>query len=558
MMMNDISNKNFTATNVLIIDDTPANLRLLSELLKQEGYQIRLFLSGALALDAAANNPPDLILLDITMPEMSGYEVCKHFKENDLLRDIPIIFISALDETSDKIKAFNAGGVDYITKPFQAEEVHARVKTHLELRRLQKELHEQNEILEIKVQERTADLLKANENLKKEIEERTRLEQEFIQAQKMEAVGRLAGGVAHDFSNLLMVIKGYSDLALNRLDKDDPLCQDIEEINKAGFRAMSLTRQLLAFSHRQVIQPQILNLNNLILEMNKMLSRLVGEDIEFIFNTDQALRPLKADPGQIEQIIMNLVINSRDAMPKGGQLTIETANVYLDATNAFKYADNRLGTHIMAAVSDTGCGIDSKILDKIFEPFFTTKEQGKGTGLGLSTVYGIVTQNGGSIKVVSEPGKGTTFRIFFPSVDESVIPISDARHYENLYRGAETILVVEDDRAARLIVTRILQDRGYTILEAPDGEKALNIYKTYEKPIDLILTDVVMPGLSGRELYEHIRSFNSKAKVLFMSGYTDHAIIQQGVLDDDMTFLQKPVLPTDLIRKVRQVLNAGK
>lgn len=553
--MTEPSIENYTTTNVLIVDDTPANLRLLSELLKQEGYQVRLFLRGALALEAAVNDPPDLILLDINMPEMNGYEVCQRLKANDALRDIPIIFISALDETSEKIKAFNEGGIDYITKPFQAEEVHARVKTHLELRRLQKELCEQNQLLEIKVQERTAELLKSNEQLKKEIEERIKLEKELIQSQKMEAVGRLAGGVAHDFNNLLIVIEAYSYFALKRLADDDPLHREIEEIRKAGNRASSLTRQLLAFSRRQVIQPLVLNLNHVVKEMDKMLCRLVGEDVELILNLDPSLRPMKADPGQIEQIIMNLAVNSRDAMPKGGRLTVDTANVYLDDSQAFKYADNRSGTHIMIAVSDTGCGIDPKIQEKIFEPFFTTKELGKGTGLGLSTVYGIVKQNDGMITVASEPEKGTTFRIFFPAVEESAVTVAPIRESDDSYRGAETILVVEDDLTTRTVISRILREKGYTILEAADGLEALQIYKMHENPIHLILTDVVMPGISGRELFNQIQSFNSKAKVLFMSGYTDDAIVQHGVLENGVAFLQKPISPTDIIRKVRMVLD---
>ncbi len=549
------SSEGFLNANVILVDDTPANLRLLSELLKKQGYEIRAFVSGVLALEAVANDPPDLIILDINMPEMNGYEVCERLKASDTLRDIPIIFISALDETSDKIKGFNAGGVDYITKPFQAEEVYARVKTHLELCRLRKELQKHNQILEIKVQERTSEYLEANEKLKKEIEERIRLEKELIQSQKMEAIGRLAGGVAHDFNNLLMVIGSCSDFALKRLAQDDPVRQEIEEIKNAGVRATSLTRQLLAFSRRQVTQPQILNMNELIEGMCNMLYRLIGEDIELIINLYPSIRPIKADPGQLEQILLNLAVNSRDAMPKGGSLTIETASVYLDENEVFKYVDNQPGTYIMLAVSDTGCGIPPFIQEKIFDPFFTTKEPGKGTGLGLSTVFGIVTQNEGIIKVASETDRGTTFRIFLPYVDESILPSHLDQDLEDSHENNETIMVVEDDLATRTVIKRILQDRGYTILDAKDGIEALHIFKNYEKSIHLILTDVIMPGLSGRELYEQIRSFNSKARVLFISGYTDDAIVQHGVLENGIAFLQKPISPIDIIRKVREVLD---
>lgn len=551
----DPSTQRASNTNIMIVDDTPANLRLLSELLKKKGYQIRPFLSGILAIEAAKDEPPDLFLLDVSMPDMDGYEVCRRLKAVDRLREIPIIFISALDEIGDKIRAFAAGGVDYITKPFQAEEVHARVMTHLELRQLQKDIRDQNRILELKVKERTSELLTANEKLTKEIEERIKLEKELIQSQKMEAVGRLAGGVAHDFNNILMVIEGYSDFALRRLKKEDPLYREIEEIKKAGHRASSLTRQLLAFSRHQVVQPQILNLNTLIKDMYKMLCRLVGEDVEIKTIMDPSLRHLKADPGQIEQILMNLAVNSRDAMPKGGRITLETANVFLDESNAFKYADNRPGTHVMLSVGDTGSGIDPKIQEQIFEPFFTTKEPGKGTGLGLSTVYGIVSQNGGVVTVASELDRGTTFRIFLPSVDEPPGLRKLDRKSEDSDRGTETILLVEDDTAARQIVMRLLQEKGYTVLEASNGIEALQVYKKYENSIHLLLTDVIMPGISGRELYEQIRSFHANIRVLFMSGYTDDAIIQHGVFENGIAFLQKPVLPADIIRKVRDVLD---
>lgn len=553
--MNDTPLMFSTPPNVVIVDDTPANLRLLNELLLREGYQVRLFLRGMLALEAMLSEPPDLLLLDITMPEMSGYALCQEMKKNETLRDIPILFISALDETADKIKAFNAGGIDYITKPFQAEEVYARVKTHLELRRLQKELQNQNQRLESMVQDRTAELVHANEQLKKEIAERIKLESQLIQSQKMGAIGRLAGGVAHDFNNLLMVIEGCSTFAMQRLDAEDPLYQELTNIKDAGRRAAALTRQLLTFSRRQITQPQCLFINDLVQGMCKMLCRLIGEDVELLTVLAPSLRLIKADPGQIEQIIMNLAVNSRDAMPKGGKITIETANVYLDESGSFKYAEARPGTHVMIAFSDTGCGIDPAIQTKIFEPFFTTKALGKGTGLGLSTVYGIVSQNEGLITVASELERGTTFRIFFPAIDTSSASLHAEQPSDEAYRGTETILVVEDDRITRGIMTRILKEKNYTVLEASTGTEALHLYTMYEHPIHLILTDVIMPGLSGRELFEQIRSFNSRARVLFISGYTDEMIATHGVLDQGIALLQKPVSPSDILRKVRAVLD---
>jgi PAS domain S-box-containing protein len=388
-----------------------------------------------------------------------------------------------------------------------------------------------------------------------DITDRQQLEEQLRQSQKLEAVGQLAGGVAHDFNNLLTVITGYSDLTLRRLDNKSPFRSSLEEIKKAGERAASLTRQLLAFSRKQVLQPKVLKLNAIVADIDKMLRRLIGEDIDALTLLEPSLGQVKADPGQIEQVILNLAVNARDAMPQGGKLTIETANVYLDDQYARGHTTIQPGRYVMLSVSDTGCGIDAETQARMFEPFFTTKEQGKGTGLGLSTVYGIVKQSGGHLWVYSEVGKGTTFKIYLPRVDE-VIESDEARDtLAELPQGRETVLLTEDEEQVRQMIRMILEMSGYCVLEASDGEEALAIYKQHEGEIDLVMTDVVMPQMSGRELAQSLEVLHPGIKVLYMSGYTDDAIVRHGLLDQEIAFLQKPFTPDVLIRKVREVLD---
>jgi two-component system cell cycle sensor histidine kinase/response regulator CckA len=382
-------------------------------------------------------------------------------------------------------------------------------------------------------------------------------EEQFRQSQKLEAVGQLAGGIAHDFNNLLTVISGYSELLLRGLDQGDSTRSKVEEIQKAGERAASLTRQLLAFSRKQVLQPKVLNLNAIVADVDKMLGRLIGEDIDLLTVLAPSLGQIKADPGQIEQVILNLAVNARDAMPQGGKLTIETANVYLDNQYAGKHIAVRPGHYVRLAASDTGCGMDGETQARIFEPFFTTKEQGKGTGLGLSTVYGIVKQSGGNIWVYSEVGKGTTFKIYLPRVDE-VVESEEARDLSaDLRQGRETVLLAEDEEQVRRMTRMILEMHGYHVLEASGGAEALAIYKEHEGQIDLIMTDVVMPQMSGRELAQSLETLRPGIKVLYLSGYTDDAIVRHGLLDQEVAFLQKPFTPDALLRKVRAVLDAN-
>jgi signal transduction histidine kinase len=389
-----------------------------------------------------------------------------------------------------------------------------------------------------------------------DVTERRLAHQRTSHNERMAALGRLTGGVAHDFNNILTAIIGYGELLLRRMDEREPKRRDIEEIVKAGGRAAELTKQLLAFSRKQVLQPKVIDLNRVVADIQAMLARLIGENIELRTNLNPGLGYVKVDPGQIEQVIINLAVNARDAMPKGGKLTIETTNVEVDESYAQTDPSVETGAYVMLAVSDTGHGIDRDLVPHIFEPFFTTKERGKGTGLGLATVYGIVKQSGGNVWVYSEPGKGTTFKVYIPRVDEAV-ELDDARApaVESL-RGTETILLVEDQEVVRRLVRKILETRGYTVLEACDAQDALSLFHQYEGRIQLIITDVVMPGMSGRDLAQRLEELGNEIRVLYMSGYTDDTIVRHGVLDPAIPFLQKPFTPDVLSRKVREVLDA--
>jgi two-component system cell cycle sensor histidine kinase/response regulator CckA len=391
--------------------------------------------------------------------------------------------------------------------------------------------------------------------LKRAEEEKAALQEQLRQSQKMEAIGQLAGGIAHDFNNLLTIIKGYSQLSLIELKEGDPLKGNIEEIQKASQKAADLTHHLLAFSRRQVMEMKILDLNTLLKDLDKMLRRVIGEDIELLTLLADDLWRVKADPGQMEQVVMNLAVNARDAMPSGGRLTIETANVELDNAYARAHIGATPGRYVMLSVNDTGVGMTQEIKERAFDPFFTTKEKGKGTGLGLSTAYGIVKQSGGNIWVYSEPGRGTTFKIYLPVVDEPLDELREKIVGEELPHGSETVLVVEDEEKVRKLTVEILGGQGYRVLDASNGDDALVISEKHDGPIHLILVDVVMPGMSGSELAKRLASLRPQTKILYMSGYTDNAIIHHGVLVQGVNYIQKPFTIEGLTRKVREVLD---
>jgi two-component system cell cycle sensor histidine kinase/response regulator CckA len=377
--------------------------------------------------------------------------------------------------------------------------------------------------------------------------------EQLRQSQKMEAVGQLAGGVAHDFNNLLTAISGYSDLGLRKVPEGNPLRRNLEEIKKASTRATSLTRQLLAFSRKQMLQAKVIDMNAIVSDMDRMLRRLIGEDIDLVTALEPSTCQVKADPGQIEQVILNLAVNARDAMPRGGKLTIETSHIYLDEAYSRGHVAVKSGYYVMLGVSDTGAGMDQETQKRVFEPFFTTKEVGKGTGLGLSTVYGIVKQSGGNIWVYSEPGHGSTFKIYLPSVNELTETEIKPNNTETL-RGEETILLVEDEEMVRNLSREILEMNGYRVITANNGAEALRICASFKDEVQLMITDVVMPQMSGRELSERILEKRPDLLVLYMSGYTDDAIVRHGVLDDGMPFLQKPFTPDALARKVKELI----
>ena len=391
----------------------------------------------------------------------------------------------------------------------------------------------------------------------RDVTERLGLEQQLRQAQKMEAVGRLAGGIAHDFNNILTAITGHADLLLEDLGHHDPRRADVDEIRRSAERAAGLTRQLLAFSRQQVLQPKVVDLNALVLDMDKLLRRLIGEDVELATVLDPTLGRVTADPGQLEQVIVNLAVNARDAMPQGGKLTLETRNIDLDSSYTLEHSLVKPGPYVQLTVSDSGIGMDEETQAHAFEPFFTTKPRGQGTGLGLAMVYGTVKQSGGFIWVYSEPGRGATFKIYLPRVDAPVESAAPPAPVERPPRGSETVLLAEDEPAVRAIARQALERQGYTVLAAPSGADALALAAQHGATIHLLLTDVVMPGMSGRDLADRLTAQRPGIRVLYISGYTDNAIVRHGMLEPGLAYLQKPFRPDALVRKVREVLDAG-
>jgi two-component system, cell cycle sensor histidine kinase and response regulator CckA len=390
----------------------------------------------------------------------------------------------------------------------------------------------------------------------RDMTERRQLEEQIRQTAKMEAIGQLAGGVAHDFNNLLTVILGYGQILHETVGPHER--EYVAEILKSSDRAASLTRQLLAFSRRQIMTPQAIDLNVIVSNMEKMLKRLIGENYELSTSQKASLGKVKADPGQIEQVILNLIVNARDSMPNGGKITLETADVDLDEAYSRTHVTVIPGPYVMLAVSDTGVGMDAATQARIFEPFFTTKELGKGTGLGLSTVYGIVKQSSGNIWVYSEVGRGSTFKVYFPRIEAPVEMVGKPVVNPTTVKGTETVLVVEDEEPVRSLVRVALQSGGYRVMEAGDAQQACNLLEQFRGPIHLVLTDVVMPHMSGKELAARTATLHPESQILYMSGYTDNAIVLHGVLEATASFLQKPFAPKTLLKKVREVLDSGK
>ncbi|MFZ5453045.1 MAG: PAS domain S-box protein [Thermodesulfobacteriota bacterium] len=464
------------------------------------------------------------------------------WKEEEVLgRFLPIVPEDKMEESQELVQRMLAG-----------ESLHG-----LELRRRKKD----GSLIDIAVF--TAPLYDAQGQingtmaLNMDVTESKRLKEQLLQSQKMEVVGRLAGGVAHDFNNLLTAITGYSELVLNFMDEDNPLRQDVTEIRKAGDRAASLTRQLLAFSRKQVLQPKVLDLNLVVESLGKMLQRLLPSDIDLVISPEANLGRVMADPGQIEQVILNLAINARDAMPHGGRLTIATANVDLGESHARRLMNVEPGPYVLLQVSDTGCGMDPETLSHVFEPFYTTKDLGKGTGLGLSTVYGIIKQSGGHVSVHSKSEQGATFKIYLPRISDVLEPVSQTLQQSTAkYRGQETILLVEDEDGVRQLVSTVLQRHGFKVLEARHGREALDLSLKHPGPINLVLTDVVMPGMGGQELAQRLQPLYPDLKVLYMTGYAEEIQPDRSLPDQEIYFLQKPFEAHGLLRRVRHLLDA--
>ena len=512
--------------HILLVEDNPGDARLVKEMLAEgDPGSFRLSHVERLAEGLRRLQEEDfqVVLLDLSLPDGQGLDtvtrVCSQAPR------VPVLILTGCDDDTLAIRAVQIGAQDYLVK--------GQMDYHLLKKSIRYALERK----------------RAEEGMRA-------LEEQLRHSQKMEAIGRLAGGIAHDFNNLLTVINTHAQLGLMELKDFDPLKGKLESIQKAGERAANLTRQLLAFSRRQTVERKVIDLNILIEELKKMLGRVIGENIELTTVLDRSLGRIKVDPGEVEQALLNLVVNAKDAMPSGGKLTIETANKELDREYAQRHLGMKPGRYVMLSASDTGAGMSAEVRERIFEPFFTTKEKGKGTGLGLSMVYGIVKQSGGYIWVYSEPGQGTTFKIYLPQVDEPLEGETKKKVVEGgLPGGQETILVAEDEEEVRRLAVDILAKRGYRILEAPHGGDAFLICEQARAPVHLLLTDVVMPGLNGPELARRLKHFYPEMKVLFMSGYTDNTVFQPGVLDHGMLFLQKPFSVEGLLGKVREALD---
>jgi signal transduction histidine kinase len=524
---------------ILYIERHPADIDLTIRYLGENAPHLQLDIvrssKEALALLHATF---DLVLTDLRMPDMNALDLLREVRHRSL--PVPVVVVTGKGDEVAAVAALKLGAYDYIVKrddyltqlPYALDNAIDRFQLAQVNERLQAEL---------------ADRERAEA-------ERVHLAKQLQQAQKIDSLGRLAGGVAHDFNNLLTVIGGHADLMLQQLEKSDPLRESVNDIRLAATRATDLTRQLLAFSRRQLLDARVLDLNASIRESTKMLRRLLSENVELATVLEPNVWRVKADPGQLDQVLVNLAVNARDAMPRGGRLTIETHNVTIDDREAQRHASFPPGAYVLLAVSDTGIGIDKEILPHIFEPFFTTKEAGQGTGLGLSMVYGIVKQSGGWIWASSEMGHGTTFKIYLPRVDAPITFVQPSTEPESP-RGTETVLVVEDEETVRRLTSHILRRHGYDVIEASNGGEALLACERHVVPIPLVITDVVMPGMSGPELAARLKKLHPEMKALYTSGYADAAVVEHGLREGMTSFLQKPFTAGELTRKVRDMLD---
>jgi signal transduction histidine kinase len=601
---------------ILIVEESLSQSEHLKHILEQHYHKVSVEHNAEFGLAAMRRRKPQIVISAVRLPEMDGYALCREIKADEDLKDIPVILLTSLSEATDIIRGMECGADNFVTKPYEEKLLMSRIEyillnrelrmsagtqmgieivvggtkysvtperqqmvdllistyeaavhKNLELLRVEAELNAMNERLEERVTERTTQLMeevadrrRADEALLASEQALIESERRLLQSQKMEAIGTLAGGVAHDFNNLLTAILGNTQLALRKLHPDDPVEPRLLEIEKAGNRAAVLIRQLLAFSRRQHLERRTVNLNDTIGEIIKLLRRIIGEDVAIRVIAGANLSAIFADPAQVEQVIMNLAVNARDAMPRGGRLTVETNNVTLDEAYRRQYPYVSPGKYVQITVTDTGTGINAETQKHIFEPFFTTKEVGKGTGLGLSMVYGIVKQHDGHINVYSEEGHGTTFKIFLPVVESAVDKETLAIQLP-LLGGAETILVAEDEESLSLLARDVLEGLGYTVLLAKNGEEAVEMYKQNRDRIDLLLLDVVMPRMGGWEAYERICELGGDTPLIFMTGYSSETVqsrfVKRSTLMGELgpMLLQKPYNVEGLGRKVREMLD---
>ena len=602
--------------SVLVVDDDAHMLKTIKDILRLRGYTAVIAATGHEALEVTREmrDAPAVALVDLQLPDMDGIELIGRLREIAALTEVVILTGNASIDSA--VRALRENSNDYLLKPVQPELLVGtieRASERWQRRRAEVAMRESEERLRLIfdhvsdalfIADDSGRIIDANpaacalssqslENIQaltmaevlpesspqvqsdhrvldvrstafapgvlvytvRDLTRQRKLEDQLVQAQKMEAVGQLAGGVAHDFNNLLTVIMSYSSMLLADMGADDAARGDIQEISDAAGRAAALTRQLLAFSRKQVLQMRAVNINAVVTDVEKMLRRLIGEDILLTTHLDPDLALINADPGQLQQVLINLAVNARDAMPGGGDLTITTDNAELSDEHGERHLGAAPGNYVMLAVTDSGTGMTKEVQQRLFEPFFTTKGPGKGTGLGLATVYGIVKQSGGDVYVYSELGHGTTFKVYFPRLTKAEPATTTAEHRAVTPSGSETVLLAEDDEAIRTLGARVLGGLGYNVLVARTGGEALRIVAEHKGIIDLIATDVVMPEMNGSQLVERVLEARPGIRVLFMSGYTDDEVMRRGVIDGQTAFLQKPFTPDLLAHKVREVLD---